>query len=104
MANILFSENWNGKLQCNAFTTIRISNPKYEVGKTYSIFLKGQELFPAKIIEKKRLQLHQINEYIARLDTGYSAEDTKQLIRTIYKNFKFDLDTIYFDFILLTRI
>lgn len=103
-ADIDFSQNWNNKLDCDAFTTIRISNDKYEVGAVFNVNLKRNRLFSAKILEKKRFKLNQLNEFMARLDTGYSAKETIELIRTMYKKKNLDLDAIYFDFILLKRI
>ena len=39
------------------------------------------------------MKLHQINEYIARIDTGYSADECQNIIRTMYKNKRIDWNT-----------
>ena len=84
MKTIPFSYNWNNKLDCKAFTTLRLNN-SYEVGDEVEIFLKSQTKGIGIIVGKKVLKLKDINEFIARIDTGYSAEECKKLIQTMYK-------------------
>jgi len=102
MNTIKFSYNWNNKLNCNCFTTIRIANNKYKVGETYDIYLKDKLLFKAQIIEIKPFRLDQINEFIARLDTGYSKQETTEIIKRMYKNP--NVDKLNFYLILLKNI
>lgn len=101
-ANINFSTNWNNKLDCKAFTTLRLRNPnKYVIGKEYNILLNGQLKKRAIIEDMKTIHLSDINEFIARIDTGYSAHETKNIIQKMYANKVKDLDAAYFSFILL---
>lgn len=95
--NLKFSYNWNNKLECNAFTTLRMPD-NWNVGDTVSIFLaKGKEWIykgDGLILEKKTFYRDSINEYVARLDTGYSATKCKDLLTKMYKrpeNFLVDL-------------
>ena len=86
-----FSHNWNGKLHGKAFTSIRLWNErKYQIDKEYDIYLNGFRRGRAKLISLKRIKIHQINEHIARLDTGYSAVECRELIRKMYKNKSID--------------
>lgn len=87
-----FSHNWNNKLQCQAFTTIRFWNSeKYQPGKQLKIVLtdsKGAvktDYGTATIASVYQITLQQITEYIARIDTGYSAAETQDILRTMYK-------------------
>lgn len=101
--NINFSYNWNNKLNCKAFTTIRLKNVnKYQIGKEYNILLKKQLLKSAIIEDIKTIYFNQINEFIARVDTGYSAEETKNILKKMYS--KINLETQPFSFILLSTI
>jgi len=101
METIKFSYNWNKKLGCLAFTTWRLHNErKYVVGKMYQIECKGVETFTAECVDIKHLMLSQVNEFIARVDTGYSVGEFKNIIYRIYKD---KADTGVFDFILLIR-
>lgn len=85
MIDIKFSNNWNKKLDCNAFTTIRLYNlHKHFKGQSVRILLKDQFVSDGFIQEVSTFYLDQINEFVAFLDTGYSAEETKNIIRRMY--------------------
>ncbi len=100
-----FSTNWNGKLFCNYFTTIRLHNPrKYGVGNQYDFHLKEVFMGEVKVIDHKKLTVATISEWIARLDTGYSAEETKNIIRTMYKNIDNFTDDTPLSYVLLHKI
>ena len=100
---IHFSENWNRKLGCICFTTIRLANPKkYVLGEKYHITLKGQlRSHPATILGITKFQLHQLTEGMARIDTSYSRSETIEIIRKMYKNKGINIDTAWFYFITL---
>lgn len=100
---INFSYNWNKKLDCNAFTTLRISNQgKYQLGNEYNICLKGKLLSVAKITAIKTMFPESFTEYVARLDTGYSVLECIEIIRKMYP--KIDVMKTKFDFILLVKV
>lgn len=85
MSNVFeFNYNWNNKLQCKVFTTIRLQNDKYVIGDKYEILLKKDRLGTAQILDIKNMFLKDINEYIAGIDTGYSAEECKNIILKMY--------------------
>src|SRR6218665_1822071 len=95
-----FSYNWNRKLNCKAFTTIRLHNPgKYAVGHSYEIFLKEKYHCHAKCIELKVFKMKDLNNYMAYLDTGYNKETTLEIVKKMYP--KINVEEAYFDFILL---
>lgn len=103
MSIINFSTNWNNKLDCNCFTTLRLKNDKkYQLNHTYRIDLKKKPFKKAEILEIKSIYFIQINEFIARLDTGYSAQETKDIIKKMYP--KVNLSTQPFYFILLKTV
>lgn len=82
-----FSTNWNNKLRCRSFTTIRMRNDtKYHKGAILSIALQNYPKGKAKVIGISFMTLDKISEWIARLDTGYSAKDCKEMLKTMYKN------------------
>lgn len=82
---INFSYNWNNKLDCKCFTTIRLTNSnKYRVGFEYEIQLKNQRIKNARIVGIKVFTLDGINEFISRIDTGYSKEETIKIINRMY--------------------
>jgi hypothetical protein len=90
MLQIPFSQNWNNKLNCSAFTTIRLYNAsKHQAGTPVLIVLKGATIAEGKIIAVKPFILASLNEYMAYLDTGYSRAETDKLIRTMYPTVDF---------------
>jgi len=87
MKKLSFQYNWNNKLRCRCFTTLRLRNDeKYYKGAVYEVDLQGYPKGKAKAVDVKYLTLDKINEWIARLDTGYTAKETRELIRKTYKN------------------
>lgn len=100
---IKFSYNWNNKLENKAFTTIRLHNDKkYIIGKTYEIELNTKPKGKAILKDKRTLKLNQLNDFISYIDTGYSVEETTQIIKRMYKNI--DLANTLFDFCLLVYV
>ena len=98
MDTISFTYNWNNKLNCNFFTTIRALNPgKYHTGVQHEVFLKDDCLGIAEVVSVKAIYGRDINEYIAGLDTGYSVEETLKILSRMYKC---DVSAKQFSFVL----
>lgn len=82
-----FSQNWNNKLGCLCFSTIRLYNlRKYDVGKRLDIVLNRKLLGTATVQQVKSMYLHQITPGMAMLDTGMSLGETRGLISKMYPN------------------
>lgn len=82
-----FSKNWNGKLNCDYFTTIRLANrAKYYLGARGMVRLDGKPKGMATVIQCKTFLLMDLNEFTARIDTGLSQADCAEMIRLMYKN------------------
>lgn len=100
---INFSTNWNNKLDCVAFTTLRLRNSnKYQIGREYKIHLKNRFKKNARIEAMRTIYYHQINEFIAHVDTGYSAYETQKIIKKMYS--KINIEKQPLSFILLKTI
>jgi hypothetical protein len=91
-----------GKLMCKCFTTIRVKSAKFEVGKEYEIRLAGVDTGKARIVAIKEFKIAELNEFMARLDTGYGVEDCKKIMANMWGKYG-DLNTMTFQFILLER-
>ena len=88
MKEIVFSYNWNNKLDCKAFTSIRLSNT-YKISDEYKIVLQPKNQMPvvkgiAKIIDIKKFSIDQVNDFISYLDTGYSKKECIDIINRMY--------------------
>lgn len=103
---INFDENYNNKLDCKFFTTIRIQDPKktYIPGGLVDIKLKRKFLFKAVIISNIIYKLDQINHVSTYLDAGLNHYDFKILMENIYWNhILWDGDDTRVSMILLKR-
>jgi len=81
-----FSHNWNNKLGCKYFTTLRLSG-RFAIGDRVEVWFKDAFLGVAEVLDKKRLASPaQINEWVAGLDTGYSADETRNILARMYRD------------------
>ena len=103
MKQINFFYNWNNKLDCNAFPTLRLSQ-SYSIGEIYEVLLKKKIICTAQIVDIKEFYLHEINNYIAYLDSGYSPDECRKVLKTMYKNKNVDWDTQKIRMLLFVKI
>lgn len=103
LETIKFSNNWNQKLWCHYFTTIRITG-KYEVGQQVNIELNEKHLYTAKIIDKKEFLLEKMNDWMALMDMALPAEKGVQMLKTMYKKYNVNLDKKPFFYYLIERL
>ena len=103
MKAISFFYNWNNKLDCKAFTTLRLSS-NYEIGDKLEIILKKEPKGHGEIVDIKKLKLSDINEWVARIDTGYSQKECQDILIKMYKNKNVDWDTQIIYLILIRKI
>lgn len=82
ISDIKFSCNWNGKLNCTAFTTLRRKH--YRVGERLVVKLNGNEIKTVLVKEKRTFDYTQITEFEAYQDTGYSKEATIKILEKMY--------------------
>lgn len=87
MQTIKFSANWNNKLGCKAFTTLRPANPgKYGIGQRVRIEgPKKIEPFNAEIVAITTVTEEKMSPFVAYLDTGYDVETVKGILQKMYK-------------------
>ena len=98
-----FEENYNGKLNCQCFTTIRLHHPvKNAVGAIKQVYLKGVWKGNARIMHAATITLDRINLPMAKLDTGLQPDGCRRLIRNLYKGRPgINWDTQQLDYIIL---
>lgn len=85
MQQVHFSYNWNKKLGCRAFTSLRLSG-RFNKGDKVEIVLKREVIGQAEVIGKSKLKLADISDFIAYLDTGYDKEKCQDILRKMYKD------------------
>lgn len=97
-----FSYNWNGKLSCHAFTTLRLHNPKkYYSGARFEIFQKELSHGVAEVRIVKTVKKSQISDFMSYIDTGYSRAECMGILSRMYQNSN---DETLFDFVLLVKV
>ena len=106
MKSLPFSYNWNNKLNCQSFSTIRICNPsKYVLLDVYEIILKsGKNQPPAKkgiarLQSISNFYLDKVSPAMSFIDTNLSVIDFIQMVKKMYKNFNINWKTKQMSFL-----
>lgn len=101
---ITFSKNWNNKLLCTCFTTIRPQSKKYDVGDVVDIRIEERFFCYATIISKRVLTLQQvISEGYHFTDTGLHEKEFIELMSTMYskkswwKNYNTEMQIVFLE-------
>lgn len=93
--NLNFNYNWNGKLLCDCFSTIRLSG-RFNVNDEMNIMYKNEFITTGKIVSKVATKLEKLTEYVCYLDTGYSRSATIEIIKKMYPDvINWENQTIY---------
>lgn len=104
MKTIKFNLNWNCKLYCNCFSTIRPFNPeKYQLNETYEVLLNGTSLGQAQIVYMKDFPLAKITDAMSLVDIGYSAKYAVEVFADLYPHIE-NIGEKLFTYIILERI
>ncbi|MEZ4925554.1 MAG: hypothetical protein R3A50_04710 [Saprospiraceae bacterium] len=85
MNSLTFSYNWNNKLNCSYFTTLRLSG-RFQVGEWVLVYDKNKNLGRHRIEDKKRIKIKQLNSWICGLDSGYTVAETIRVLERMYPN------------------
>lgn len=83
MKDLNFSYNWNGKLDNDFFTTIRISD-YYNVNDEVFLLLKKTAFDTGKVMLKIETKIDKLTDLVSYLDTGYDRNTTIQLLKKMY--------------------
>lgn len=109
MERLYFSTNWNRKLDCEVFSTIRRWKPAvHYAGREVEIWDRSTS--PAKLRGRGRyelvseIKLHQLKPAAAMLDTGYSLPETLNIIRNMYRDKVPDLERASFAYIIIRKV
>lgn len=84
METIQFSHNWNGKLGCRYFTTLRRPDKRYALDRVFMIIPPEGDSFKAMVVDIKQVLLSTMNNFVAAIDTGYMALEAKTMFRKMY--------------------
>lgn len=79
-----FSSNFNNKLSCPCFSTLRVSG-RFSVGQRVRVCLKTKVMGYAVCRYRRQISFGAINDAMAFLDTGYNAEKCRSILFNMYK-------------------
>lgn len=94
MNTIEFSHNWNNKLDCTYFTTLRLSD-RFQPCEWLIVMFKNAIKGRAVVLDKKALKISSLNGWICGLDTGYGTPETIKILEKMYPGKINDNTTIY---------
>lgn len=109
MERLNFSTNWNRKLDCDTFSTIRLWNPeKHYQGREVDIYDKSVSPPRFKGVGRYELvsefTINQLKPAAAMLDTGYTLEETQNMIRTMYHKTVPNVETQPLAYIIIKKV
>ncbi len=86
LETLVFSADWNKKLGCQYYTTIRLNNPsKYMVGKKLKVMLGRRLHHIAEVACISEITLGRVSEAMAFIDAGLDLPKFKTLITKMYE-------------------
>lgn len=96
LPKIDFSANWNNKLLCQIFPTMRLANPdKYVVGRIYNCFLGKDFIGRVELVKINQFKLQSISDEVAFVDTGKSASYLRTLLQNFYPRANWHTQKLY---------
>lgn len=95
MQTINFNYNYNNKLDCRMYTTMRLSSQKFSPGALVNVTLNRIPHHTAKVVSLREFRISQLTELIAGLDTGYSLTETKNLLYKMYPGVDWQTQPLY---------
>lgn len=100
---LTFSYDWNHKLSCNYFTSIRVDSSRFLVGEIWDIYLGGKypRNFKAELVKVVRVNPKQLNSTMLMLDTGYPEHEAMKILRNMYKD---NFDNLTFAYLIFRNI
>lgn len=96
MDTLKFSTNWNNKLNCKCFTTVRLYDPnRHFQYKDFIVELKKGNIYEKigifKVMDIATGLLSEIPSHICYLDTGYGKVEFIKIFENMYKNSSIDI-------------
>jgi hypothetical protein len=101
MQQLKFSSNWNnrkgapaiGKLNCRAFTTLRLSD-RFNIGDRVEVVLGDESMGVAEVMDKKVFYAKNMTPGMSYIDTGLSPEETLAVLERMYPTVDFEKQPI----------
>lgn len=86
---ITFMTNWNNKLCCYYFTTIRLvqkgNDTYYTEFGVFDLYIKSKFQFACELVKVRKLKGSQITDFLAFIDSAMSLEQFIEFCCKVYK-------------------
>ena len=114
-ANLMFSHNWNNKLNNTVFTVIVKSSQLYKAGEIVDIYLKESAtntVFPpsynligkGEILEKITTLAGQLSEYTCMMNYGTNKGECLKMLQKFYRVSSENIETLAVDILLVKNL
>lgn len=104
MEEIKFNKNWNQKLCCDCFTTIRLHSKKFFEGNILETVCKTENSEirdRVKVMYVKSYRLNDIPEEIFWTDCGMGKRDAIDMIEKMYSKYDIHIHSAKWDVVVL---
>lgn len=93
MQKLKFSKNWNNKLGCEYFTTIRLHNDHLKRNEQREVELKGLVIGTIEIYDRITLTLAEIPNTTTTIDAGLIRPDFIGMMKKMYSKYNLNWET-----------
>lgn len=93
LRQLRFNRNWNNKLNCEFFTTIR--QVSFDKEERVEVFLKNEPYCEAECIECKPARLGSLPPYLIVLDTGLYEDQARKTLNSLCGTARMNYDKVY---------
>ena len=97
---VKFDQNYNNKLSCEAFPTIRkTDNEKYVIGREYLIMLHDyhsqmfHEVGKAYLVAEQSFKPKELTDIMSYMDAGMGSESLLRLLTSLYSDSIWDVNS-----------
>lgn len=104
MARLYFQQNYNKKLDCNCFTTIRLDSDIYYEGAMFDVFFKNEMYKKVIVRQVKRFTIDQLNEFMSAVDMGLTVPECVKVMKNMWAKEIIDWEKQKFAFVLLRTL
>ena len=108
---IKFNKNWNQKLCCDNYTTIRLHSNKFFVGNVLETVCKIKDenrnteiREKAKVVFVKSYRLNEIPEEVFWTDCGLSKQHAIEMIEKMYSKYDIHIHSAKWDVVVLQHV
>lgn len=98
-----FSQNWNNKLDCNQFSTIRLRNDLLNVVGDVAMCKYKEKSFKVQVVYISHFPFRKLNDGITRIDMDLPLDKARTVLERMYSNKVKDLNRQEFSFIILKK-